>query len=124
MRPPLYSEEKLAAAKKYILDYEEYKDAMPGTAGLARALSVARSTLYEWAGHYEEFKEVMETLQSEQERILLNKGLLGKFNPAITALALGKHGFHRKVDSSISGGDRPLETKHTIEIIDGASSGS
>ena len=35
--------------------------------------------------------------------MLLNKGIRGEFNSNITTLVLGKHGYHKKVDTELTG---------------------
>ena len=101
-RPTKYTDELIAAALEYITSYKMYGDEFPSVVGLAHALDVGRRTLYQWADSYENFKHILETIKSEQERILLNSGLRGDFNSAITKLVLGKHGYHDKQDNTIA----------------------
>jgi len=102
-RPTKYTDELIAAALEYITSYKMYGDEFPSVVGLAHALDVGRRTLYQWADSYENFKHILETIKSEQERILLNSGLRGDFNSAITKLVLGKHGYHDKQDLEHTG---------------------
>ena len=97
-RPTNYSHEVLKKTQEYIDNYEEHGHAIPSVAGLALILGVGRRTVYDWAKREEnkEFSHTLEILNASQECTLLNKGLTGKFNSAITKLALGNHGYSDK----------------------------
>lgn len=125
-RPSVYSPEILAQTLDYIREYESHGDMIPSIAGLSAVLGFSRVTIHTWRNHDDkpEFNEAIEALLAKQERILINKGLVSEFNSVITKLALAKHGYHDKVDNTLGGGEKPLETKHTIEIIDGTSTDS
>ena len=97
-RPSKYTEEIIKKAENYIYDYETYNDIIPSIVGLASILEVTRTTLYKWEKEHEEFSYILENIKREQEKVLLNKGLIGDFNSAITKLVLGKHGYHDKQD--------------------------
>ena len=115
-----YTEAVLEKTHKYIADYRSQGDMIPSICGLAVVLEVTRQTVHNWRnGDCDEFGAAIDKLLSTQERVLMNKGLSGDFNSNITKLALGKHGYHDKVDNTLGAGEKPLETKHTIEIIDG-----
>lgn len=68
-------------------------------------MGVSRSTIYRWTREpgKEEFRDMLERILGAQELVLWNKGLTGEFNPAITKLLLGKHGYHDKQDHTHSG---------------------
>jgi len=102
-RPSKYTEELIHEAKQYIVSYETYGDVIPSIAGLSCVLSVNRDTLYEWEKKYPEFSDILRRIQEEQQKVLLNKGLSGDFNSAITKLVLGKHGYHDKQDMDVKG---------------------
>ena len=106
-RPTDYSKEILDQTRDYILFYKKQGDMIPSVAGLSSYLGIARSTIYDWASQEDkkEFSDILEKLLSEQEKTLLNNGLNGKFNPSITKLALGKHGYTDKADVT-SGGEK------------------
>lgn len=97
-RPSEYSEEIAKAAWEYVDEYEtKHGHAIPSIEGLAVVLKRARSTLYEWAKDPDkEFSDILEAINDKQPLILINKGLRGDFNSAITKLALGKHGYSDK----------------------------
>src|SRR3990167_6799432 len=94
-RPTVYSEEILTKTRDYIVNYEKFDDAIPSIAGLAVVLGISRETIYDWASQEEkkEFSYILADILSNQERILINKGLKGEFNSNITKLVLGKHGY-------------------------------
>lgn len=120
-RPVEYSDEKLALARMYLEGgWEEQGDVVPQIAGLALAMGVHRDTCYEWASHDDkvDFSDIFARVQSLQERGLVNKGLSGDFNPAITKMMLTKHGYHDKADHTLTGADGgPIETKATFQFI-------
>lgn len=121
-RPSEYNDEILAIANAYLDDFETKHDhAIPSVAGLAKVLKKNRDTLYQWAKEEDKkaFSDILRQIVSEQEFTLLNKGLNGEFNPAITKLVLGKHGYSEKQQQEISGPDGgPQEHKWEVEIKD------
>lgn len=99
-RPTKLNDEILQQAKDYIDNYDSYGDAIPSAMGMAKVLKVNESTLYEWAKVDRlGFSKILETCKDRQRQVLINKGLKGDFNAAITKLVLGKHGYHDRVDS-------------------------
>lgn len=102
-RPTTYGPEIVEQAREYLENYsEEHGDAIPSVEGLARAIDRARSTIYFWAEDETkvELLDILEEINEEQKRVLINKGLLNEFNSNITKLALGKHGFADKVEQT------------------------
>lgn len=95
-----YSEEKLKLTEEYIDNFEEHGHVIPSAIGLSMVLGVSRKTLYNWADQEENiaFLHILGKLQDAQEFVLLSKGLKNEFNSNITKLALGKHGYHEKLD--------------------------
>ena len=102
-RPTKYTPELVEKAKAYITDYETHGDVIPSIAGLASVLDVSRTLLYDWEKAHEEFLYILEGIKREQQKVLLNKGLSGDFNSAITKLVLGKHGYHDKQEVDLKG---------------------
>ena len=100
-RPTKYKPELIKKAKAYITEYETYGDVIPSIAGLASVIEVHRSLLYVWEKEHPEFLDILEAIKREQQKVLLNKGLTGDFNSAITKLVLGKHGYHDKQDMDV-----------------------
>ena len=102
-RPTKYTDELVSKAKAYITDYAIYGDVIPSVAGLSSMLGIVRSTLYKWEEEKQEFSDILRSIKHEQEKVLLNRGLIGDFNSAITKLVLGKHGYHDRQDLDITG---------------------
>lgn len=99
-RPTKYSDDILAAAWDYIDNYKKHEDVIPSIAGMACALNIAKSTLYLWAEDSDkDFSDILAKCNQKQEKVLLNGGLSGDFNAAITKLALGKQGYSEKIEN-------------------------
>jgi len=117
-RPSEYNKEVLAIANEYLNNFNtKHQHVIPSIAGLAKVLKKSRDTLYDWAKHEDkkEFSNILRQIVSEQEFTLLNGGLSGEFNPAITKLVLGKHGYSDKQDQQITGangGDLVIKVSH------------
>jgi hypothetical protein len=124
-RPTDYSEEKLALARIYLEGgWEEQGDVVPQIAGLALAMGVDRTTVYDWAKHEDkiDFSYIFTRVQAIQERGLINKGLSGDFNPAITKMMLTKHGYSDKQEIDHSSSDSTMSP--TRIVIEAASADS
>lgn len=78
--------------------WEEVKDTVPSIAGLACFLGITRETVYAWRRTNQEFSDMCNAILVCQERVLLNRGLDGSFNPQITKLVLAKHSYSEKVE--------------------------
>ena len=112
-RPTLYTPELVAQAREYLerdrsmaeQNDKSFREVIPSAVGLALELDIAETTMYRWGEESDkvEFKGILDAIQKKQHQILMNSGLSGAFNPAITKLILGKHGHHEKteVESSI-----------------------
>lgn len=112
-RPSAYNAEILEKAKQYVESgYINAGHQIPTIAGLSKTLNVHRDTIYGWAEdpEKEEFSDTLSKIKSEQEIVLLSKGLTGDFNGAIAKLVLHNHGYHDKVDNTLSSpGGGPVE---------------
>ena len=118
-RPTSYSEELEQQARDYITTYEEHGHAMPSVVGLCQVIKRSRATIYRWEGEEDKqaFKDILEELQEAQQLVLFNRSLTGDYNAAIAKLALGKHGYHDKADTTVSGPNgAPVEIDHSWEI--------
>ncbi len=105
-RPSKFAE-SLAKAKEYLMGgYETVGDVIPSVAGLACYLGVSRKTVYNYGEQSEEFLHTLDGIGAMQENKLINKGLTGDFNSAITKLMLANHGYSDKqqVDHQSSDG--------------------
>jgi len=108
-RPTDYNQELLDKAQDYVENYESYGDAVPTIAGLACELGMHRETLYAWSKDESktEFSDIFKKVQQAQERKLVNGGLAGGFNPAVTKMMLTKHGYSDK-----------QEIEHSEKVVD------
>jgi hypothetical protein len=99
-RPSKYNELTLEITENYIRNYAQYGHAIPSNAGLSIVLGVHRDTVQSWANDPDKaaFSDMLVRLQSEQEQILLSKGLTGEYNSNIAKLVLAKHGYADKSD--------------------------
>lgn len=117
-RPTEYGPEILKKTKEYLTKAKDkYKKGrlvsvnLPSIAGLAVYLKVSRDTIYEWKSKtdesgkkllYPDFSDILAQILAEQEKRLMEMGLKGDYNSAIAKLALGKHGYHDKVDTDLT----------------------
>lgn len=118
-RPTSCTPELLDLAAAYVDGgYEEVGDLIPSIAGMACAIGVGRSTLHGWAKDKtsERFLDIFERCSEMQERKLVNGGLGGAFNPAITKMILTKHGYSDKIEQSHISPDGTMSPTR-IEIV-------
>ena len=112
-RPTKYTPELLEAARAYADGAWEAEDRyIPTVVGLSLALGVNTDTIYDWAKQEDkqEFSDILTRVKNFQHEILVNRGLIGEFNPAITKMMLTKHGYSDKQE--ITGKDGgAIETK-------------
>lgn len=100
---PSKLEQVLVQAKRYLHGgYLENEKIIPTLAGLASYTTISRSTLYEYKKQSEAFSDMFEAILALQESKLINKGLLGEFNPTITKLMLANHGYRNKVKQELT----------------------
>ena len=100
---PSIMESKYEDAKKYLMGgWQEVGDMIPSVAGLACYLGVSREIIYNWRDKDETFFNILRSILTLQERTLLNGGLGKDFNPVITKLVLGKHGYSDKQEEDNS----------------------
>ena len=119
--PIKYTPDVVDKSLEYLQKWESLGDKVPSVIGLAVYLGRSRSTLYKWKEEEgkEEFKEIMELINTHQERTAWNKGLSGDFNARLTVLLLQNHGYSERQDFNHGGqeGSPPIKTKHVIEIV-------
>lgn len=111
-RPTKYTSELLEAANEYLENYREHGDQMPSHIGLFLAIGISRTCGYDWAKEEgkEVFSDILDKCLMLQHQKLMNSGLTGDFNAAITKLALGKHGYSDKTENEHSGPNgKPME---------------
>lgn len=75
---------------------------LPMIVGLAIYLGIDKTTIYDWCkGDGElnkQFSNIVKEIQHEQEKMLVNKGLAGLFQPKTTGMLLSKHGYSEKTE--------------------------
>lgn len=116
-RPTDYTPEMVAKAEAYL---DSYETPIPSIAGLSLYLKLARSTVHRWATEEgkEAFKDILEDILATQEQELFSKGLTNDFNATIVKLALGKHGYHDKADTTLAApGGGPVQTDSVFEFV-------
>jgi len=122
-RPTKYCQDILDIANEYINDYTDYGDIMPSHIGMFLHMGISKTCGYDWDKDPKkaEFSAILEKCNMMQHQKLINNGLNGQFNSAIVKLALGKHGYHDKQHTELSGVDgKPIEidTVWEVKVID------
>lgn len=109
-RPSKYNDEILEKARDYVDNYRDHGDQVPTLVGLALILGIRTETVYAWEAdeNKEEFSDILTRIRQAQHQRLVNNGLIGDFNPAITKMMLTKHGYsdkqeldHKSTDGSM-----------------------
>jgi len=100
-RPTKYTDKTVEVTQNYINNFESFGDAVPTVAGLSFVLDVTCTTIYAWGNEPEkaDFSVTLEKLQRKQEQVLINKGMTGEHNAAITKLMLANHNYIEKRES-------------------------
>lgn len=110
-RPTKLDDDLKNKAQKYLNGgHLTVGDVVPTIAGLARYLKVARQTLTNFGNQDSDFLGTLEDIKTEQERLLINNGLVGGFNSAIVKLMLSNHGYSDKIDNISSDGTMTPKT--------------
>ena len=113
-RPTKYSDDLQAQAEEYILSYEDLGELVPTIVGLAIHLDVTTKTIYNWATEEKpEFLRIFTRVDQLQHRALVNGGLSGKYNPAITKMMLTKHGYSDKQELDHTSSDSSMTPART-----------
>lgn len=105
-RPTKLTDELIAKAEMYLVDYMSNEDIVPSVAGLSVYLDIAKSSIYKYKAENARFSDTLERIESKQEQMLLKGGLMGDFNPTITKLMMSNHGYSEKqhIDNTSSDG--------------------
>jgi hypothetical protein len=84
------------------------KPNIPKLEEFAGTLGVVYTTILEWEKLYPDFHKVLDQIREAQEKILIEGGLSGDFNPMITKLILSaKHGYRERSD--VTSDDQALQ---------------
>jgi hypothetical protein len=107
-----------ASAWDYIEGGWEAADhAFPSVVGLCDIIDVGRSTIYAWSKRDDnKFLDILEKINEKQELIAFSKGMKNEYNASLVKLLLGKHGYHDKQDTTLGGGDTPVEIDHMWQV--------
>lgn len=87
---------------------EDCPNETPTVAGLAKHMGFARSRIYAWAELWEEVADFIEVISTHQEVSLIDNGLNGTFNPAITKMLLSRLGYADKTETDVTSGGQQL----------------
>ena len=107
-RPSKYNEEIQAKADEYVNNFRKFGDVVPTIASLALHLDVTYKTIYNWATEENpNFLHTYNRLMMLQHKSLVNGGLAGGFNPAVTKMMMTQHGYSDKqeIDHTTNGKD-------------------
>lgn len=113
-RPTKLTPEIFESTQEYFESCKDHDDnktpsELPTTAGLAVWLHVSQKTIFNWAEGNEEFLQLLGDLNAEQEKRLINKGLLGEYNSNLAKFILSaRHEYREKTDTDITSGGEPL----------------
>jgi hypothetical protein len=98
-RPTKLDEEMFQRAENYLAgDWEIGGDLIPSMEALALYLDVSRSTVKLWASSDERFSAITDKLKAKQAVKVMNNGLSGDFNSAISKVILAQHGITDKTE--------------------------
>lgn len=107
-RPSTYRDDIPELVLEYVKNFETHGDLLPTVEGLALYLNIPKRTLYEWAARDDkaEFSHTLAVLKDRQAKMLMENGLRGDYNAAITKLMLShNHGMYEKTAKELSGPD-------------------
>ena len=85
--------------------------------GLALHLGVHRDTCYAWRDTIEDFSDTLDAVMNMQAVSLINNGLAGEFNSAITRLMMANHGYRERTETdhiSSNGSMSPQKIERVI----------
>lgn len=118
-RPTKYTPELMNEAWSYLENYKEEGDLVPTVVGLALDIGISEDTAYEWAKHEDkaEFSELLTRIKNTQQRGLVNGGLGGTLNPAITKMMMTKHGYSDKQEVDMSSKDGTMSPPTPTYVV-------
>ncbi len=121
-RPSKYNKAILEKSNKYIEVWKTLGDMIPSVEALSEYINISRSTIYKWERDKisDEFSHMLDNISRLQKRVLINNGLSGEFNAAITKLVLTKHGLSDKVDSDVTSGGKEIKNEWHIHPVQNA----
>lgn len=99
------NDEVRAAMKEYL---EDCPNEVPSVSGLLKVLGRSQNWFYDWVKKDEYTAWIFEQIKIAQEVKLIDKGLTGDFNPAITKMLLVRHGYADKVETDVTSNGKQL----------------
>jgi len=114
-RPTKYNDEIQAKAERYVFEWQAIGDVIPSRVGLCCWLAICKQTSYEWEKH-PQFLDTLRAVDTLQEYIALNKGIIGEFNATLTKLILANHGYSDKQQTDLTNSDSNLRPT-TIKLV-------
>ena len=103
--PTKLTPELITKAAEYLVVFRSEGDLIPTIAGLSCYLDISRSSIYNYKDKSVDFLDILEKLESMQEKMLVNGGLSGDFNAPITKMMMTKHGYSDKQETALTGAD-------------------
>lgn len=102
-RPTKLTPELIVEGQKYVTELDLSIDTLlPTIEGLARRLYITRETLYQWEKDNKQFSDILENIRQLQADKLIQNGVLGRYNPAISKMMLSKYGYVEKTEQDIN----------------------
>ena len=101
---------------------DEYVKSLPdgqivhSVEGLALHLGIHRDTCYAWRDTHDEFSDTLESVMKMQAVALINNGLAGDFNSAITKLMMANHGYRERTETDHISSNGSM-SPHKIERV-------
>lgn len=105
-RPSKLTSEVLAKAWEYLNNTTSIAvnsgGLLPTKERLALTLGVSRQTLDNWKAANPDFLDICNTMDAMQADMLVQNGLVGRYQPAITAIMLSRHDYvkQEKLDNT------------------------
>lgn len=120
-RPTIYNEEVIKKVEEYLnIPRPNDDEVIPSIEGLSLHIGIARSTIYEWISQEDKqaFSDIVNEVLAKQGKTLINQGLSGKFNPAITKVILTKHNYRDSQEITGKDGKDLIPDKETKDKVD------
>jgi hypothetical protein len=105
-RPSKLTHELLDKAREYVTNADNMSanTLLPTRERLCLTLGIFKDTMWRWEKENEDFSDVCKHLDMLQADKALQNGLMGRYQPAITAIVLSRHGYVKteQVDSTVN----------------------
>lgn len=93
---------------------------LPKVVDLALLLEINKDTVYEWCKGTDElslqFSDIVKEINQEQEKMLIDKGLGGLFQPKTTGMILSKHGYAEKQELDHTNNGDKFESNSSVDL--------